>query len=159
MMKSLTSANFTRREAIGGAAGLLALILPASAQAVPPARDMTIYRDPGCGCCLAWAAAARRAGYRTRVIDTPDMAQVKRRLGVPQALASCHTTLVAGLLVEGHVPLDRVDRLLRARPASIRGIAVPGMPVGSPGMESPDGRRQAFRVYTFDAQGRAAIMN
>jgi hypothetical protein len=120
---------------------------------------MTIYRDPGCGCCLAWASAARRAGYRTRIVDSPDMTQVKRRLGVPQALASCHTAVIEGLVVEGHVPLDRVDRLLRGRPAAVRGVAVPGMPLGAPGMESPDGRHQPFRIYTFDAGGRATIMS
>src|SRR5699024_7119161 len=121
-------------------------------------REMTIYRDPGCGCCLAWAASARRSGYRTRVIDSTDMAQVKRRLGVPQALASCHTAVIAGLVVEGHVPLNRVDRLPRARSAAVRGVAVPGMAVGAPGMESPDGRHQPFQVFTFDSRGRATIM-
>lgn len=159
-MDKMTGLNLTRRQALGGAASVFALLLPEVAQAQPRAPSaMTIYRDPGCGCCLAWAAAARRAGYRTRVIDSPNMALVKRRLGVPPAMASCHTAVVGGLVVEGHVPLDRVDRLLRARSAHLRGVAVPGMPVGAPGMESPDGRHQPFRIYTFDAQGRATIMS
>jgi len=158
-MTTDTHRGLTRRQALGGAAGAMLLLAGGDAAAVPAAaRDMTIYRDPGCGCCLGWAAHARRAGFRTRVIDAPDMAQVKRRLGVPAALHSCHTALVAGLVVEGHVPLDRVERLLRGRPATVRGVAVPGMPVGSPGMESPDGRRQAFQVFTFDAGGRASVM-
>ncbi|HKP34656.1 MAG TPA: hypothetical protein VJT70_07745, partial [Sphingomicrobium sp.] len=87
-MEMMTRQALTRRQALVGAASALALLVPGVAQAVPLGpRDMTIYRDPGCGCCLAWASAARRAGYRTRIVDSPDMTQVKRRLGVPQALA------------------------------------------------------------------------
>lgn len=151
--------SLSRREILGSGTAALALLVAGGARATAPrAREMTIYRDPGCGCCLSWAAHARRAGFNTRVVDSPDMASVKRRLGVPAALASCHTAVVAGLVVEGHVPLDRVTRLLDNRPAQVRGVAVPGMPVGAPGMESPDGTRERFQVFTFDAAGRATVL-
>lgn len=149
------SDRLTRRELIAGLAVASLAATPARAQALPA---MTVYRDAGCGCCLGWVAHARRAGFQARVVNVPDMAAIKQRLGVPAALASCHTTVVAGLIVEGHVPLDRVVRLLRNRPANVRGVAVPGMPLGSPGMESPDGRRQPFDVLVFDSAGRSAVV-
>lgn len=82
------------------------------------------------------------------------MPGVKARLGVPGSLASCHTAVVGNYVVEGHVPLAALERLLAQRPADIRGIAVPGMPVGSPGMESPDGFREAFEIMAFYHNGR-----
>lgn len=118
---------------------------------------MTVYRDPSCGCCEAWARIARQTGYDVTLVDDPNMAAVKQRLGVPPQLASCHTAVVDGLVIEGHVPLDQVDRLRLERPADIKGIAVPGMPIGSPGMEVPDGSKQPFQVIAFDQAGRTAI--
>ncbi|OYW46397.1 MAG: hypothetical protein B7Z33_03145 [Sphingomonadales bacterium 12-68-11] len=116
---------------------------------------MTVYRDPSCGCCEAWAALARDAGYRVTVVDRPDMLAIKTKYGVPTSLSSCHTAVVAGYTLEGHVPLAQVARLIETRPAGIRGLAVPGMPRGSPGMEMPDGTRDAFEVLAFDAAGRS----
>ena len=118
---------------------------------------MTVYRDPSCGCCEKWAALARDAGYQVSVLDDPDMASVKRKLGVPAQLSSCHTAVVGDFVVEGHVPLEQVGRLLRERPEGIRGIAVPGMPIGSPGMESPDGAKEPFQVMAFDRAGRTSV--
>ena len=115
---------------------------------------MTVYRDPSCGCCEAWTQLARQAGFEAQLIDQSDMASVKRRLGVPDALASCHTAVIDTLVIEGHVPFDAVRRLLDERPSSVKGIAVPGMPIGSPGMEVPDGRREPFEVLAFDEAGR-----
>ena len=115
---------------------------------------MTVYRDPSCGCCEAWAKLAEQAGYAVSLIDHQDMPAVKRRHGVPEALASCHTAIVGGFAVEGHVPLADVARLLKVRPAGVRGIAVPGMPRGSPGMEMPDGSKDRFEVIAFDAAGK-----
>ena len=115
---------------------------------------MIVYRDPSCGCCEAWARAAENEGFQAAVIDRPDMQAIKLRHGVPEELASCHTTLVGGYVVEGHVPIADVKRLLAARPGQVRGIAVPGMPLGSPGMEAPDGSKQPFTVMTFDTAGR-----
>jgi hypothetical protein len=123
---------------------------PAGAQI---ARAMIMHRDPGCGCCLGWVRHARNAGFQVSVREQPDMTSLKRRLGVPARLASCHTVEVGGFVVEGHVPLADVTRLLRERPRGVRGIAVPGMPIGSPGMEAPGGERQAFETLAFDFAG------
>lgn len=120
---------------------------------------MTVYRDPSCGCCEAWAGIARNAGYQVELIDHPDMAAIKRQHGVPDELLSCHTTIVDGYAIEGHVPLGDLGRLLRDRPAGVKGLAVPGMPRGSPGMEMPDGSKDRFQVLAFDAAGRTSVFN
>ena len=127
---------------------------PPAPSPTPQLAAMTVYRDPSCGCCGAWAQIARNAGYQVQLSDHPDMPAIKRQHGVPDELWSCHTGIVGGYAVEGHVPLDDVKRLLSQRPAGIRGIAVPGMPLGSPGMEVPDGTTEAFQVMAFDASGR-----
>ena len=129
------------------------------AQAATPtkAETITVFRDPNCGCCSLWAERARQAGYDVRVTDRPDMTSVKQRYGVPTDLASCHTSLVGGYVIEGHVPAEDVDRLLRERPKDIKGIAVAGMPSGSPGMESPDGTKEPFNVVAFGADGRTSL--
>ena len=114
---------------------------------------MTVYRDPSCGCCEAWAKFADDAGYTVQLIDRPDMPALKTRLGVPEALASCHTATVGGYVIEGHVPFEAVDRLIKSKSKSIRGIAVAGMPRGAPGMEMPDGSKDRFEVMAFDASG------
>ena len=123
----------------------------------PQAVAMSVYRDPSCGCCEAWAELARDAGYQVRLIDQPDMPAIKRQYGVPDELLSCHTTIVGGFAVEGHVPLGDVDRLLKERPAGVKGLAVPGMPRGSPGMEMPDSSKDRFEVLAFDAAGRTSV--
>ena len=120
---------------------------------------MTVYRDPSCGCCEVWAKLAREAGYQVALIDDPNMPAVKQRTGVPEALSSCHTAIVGGYAIEGHVPLVDVKRLLAERPAGIRGIAVPGMPRGSPGMEMPDGSKDPFKVIAFDAAGKTSVFS
>lgn len=122
----------------------------------PQAAAMTVYRDPSCGCCEAWADIARSAGYQVTVNDHPDMPAIKRQHRVPEDLLSCHTTIVGGYAVEGHVPIEDVRRLLKERPAGIRGIAVAGMPIGSPGMEVPDGTKEPFTVMAFDANGKVS---
>ncbi len=125
-------------------------------QPVKARPKMTVYRDPGCGCCEKWVKLAERAGFATTMIDHPDMAAVKLRHGVPRQLASCHTAIVDGYAIEGHVPFAAVARLLRERPA-LAGIAVPGMPRGSPGMEMPDGTRDAFQIVGFDRRGKVSV--
>ena len=120
-------------------------------------RTMIVHKDPNCGCCKSWADIAQRAGYDVQVFNEADMASVKARLGVPEELASCHTAEIAGLTVEGHVPIEAVERMLRQHPQGLRGIAVPGMPAGSPGMEMPDGRREPFQVIAFFADGRTSV--
>ena len=150
--------NWSRREAISAgaaAAGVLAIGAGASAAAgAKPA--MTTYRDPGCNCCGKWADLARAAGYPVTVIPTRQMTTVKSKLGVPAALGSCHTSRVGGYVVEGHVPFAAVDKLLRTKPKGIIGIAVPGMPVGSPGMEvhGGHGNSEAIKVFAFNRAGQ-----
>lgn len=98
----------------------------------------------------------RAGGYPVRTEDLDDLAPIKRKLGVPTALQSCHTAVVEGYVIEGHVPADVIDRLLRERPAVV-GLAVPGMPIGSPGMESPSQKPERYEVMAFDRQGRATV--
>lgn len=114
---------------------------------------MLVYRDPSCGCCEAWAELAKQRGFTVKVVDHPDMPALKRTNGVPDQLASCHTAIIGGYVVEGHVPFEAVERLLASKPADLIGIAVPGMPRGSPGMEMPDGSRDDFQVIAFAKDG------
>ena len=116
-------------QTLGFAALFIALTGPALAQD----RQMTVHKDPNCGCCTAWAELAEKAGYSVTVIETADLAASKAAAGVPEALWSCHTAHIDGYVIEGHVPLDALARLLETRP-DVLGIAVPGMPAGSPGM-------------------------
>src|SRR5688500_18206253 len=151
----------TRRHWLQGAVGLAALGIAGCgrAEAPRPAEKtaMLVHRDPGCGCCLAWAEQAEAAGYAVKVVDTAEIAAVKQGLGVPADLASCHTAQVDGLVVEGHVPFPALARLRAERPTGLIGLAVPGMPRGSPGMEMPDGMKDEFTVIAFAADGRRAV--
>jgi hypothetical protein len=99
--------------------------------------SMTVYKDPNCGCCKAWITHVEQHNFVVDVRDSTELAQVKAALGVPNDLASCHTALVNGYIIEGHVPADLVQQLLRERPRGAMGLFVPGMPAGSPGMEGP----------------------
>ena len=126
----------------------------AAARTAPPA--ITVYKSPTCGCCAKWVTHLRKAGYTVTSNDTDDMDAIKRQLGVPDALASCHTGLVSGYVVEGHVPASVIQRLLRERP-SVAGIAVPGMPTGSPGMESLVGQKDPYDVMAFDRKGKSHV--
>lgn len=129
-------------------AATLALTAAAAAPAAA-ATPMTVYHDPGCGCCKIWMARMKTAGFAVTAVPTADMAAVKARLKVPAALHSCHTAVVGGRVVEGHVPPADVQRLLAARPRGVAGLAVPGMPMGSPGMESGDGSKDPYQVIAF----------
>lgn len=115
---------------------------------------MAVYSDPNCGCCGKWVTLMGAAGFQTSVQHTTDMAAIKKRYGIPAALASCHTALVGGYKVEGHVPADLIKKMLTDKP-KIAGIAVGGMVVGSPGMEGPN--PQPYDVVSFDANGKTAI--
>lgn len=125
----------------------------------PQAASMIVYRDPSCGCCEAWAEQARGQNFAVTVIDRPDMPAIKRQRGVPEQLSSCHTAIVAGYTIEGHVPFAEVRRLLTDKPSGVRGLAVPGMPRGSPGMEVPDGTKDPFQVMAFDGEGRTTVFS
>ena len=144
--------------AMFGAGGMLLLGAPAvrgALQAAPPTK-LTMHRSPGCGCCLKWVAAGREAGFDIVVINSPDIVSFKQAQGVPTKLYSCHTTLAGKYVLEGHVPFQAIRKLLASKP-DIRGIAVPGMPLGSPGMEVPSGEKQPFQVVGFDAEGTITV--
>jgi len=123
-----------------------------SAQSLPVV-EMT--KQPQCGCCTAWADHLRAEGFEVNVTETRAMWGVKRMAGIPEKLDACHTATVGGYVVEGHVPADDIKRLLSERP-DVKGIAVPGMPIGSPGMEM-DGRTEPYDVLSFDADGRTEV--
>jgi hypothetical protein len=147
--------QFSRRTFLGSGGGLAGVLLVgAGAALAAPRPSITTFHDPGCGCCLKWVEAMRRAGFAVSVRQSPDMAAVKKRLKVPDMLASCHTSLVGGLVVEGHVPAAAIRRLLASRPKGVIGVSAPGMPRGSPGMEMPDGSRDPLNLTLFDASGR-----
>jgi hypothetical protein len=117
---------------------------------------MIVTKDPNCGCCEAWVDHSRAAGFAVEVIDSAEMSRHKHELGVPPALASCHTAEVDGYVIEGHVPAGAIKRLLVARPRAA-GLAVPGMPVGSPGMEVPGVEPDTYAVILFGADGQRAF--
>ena len=122
--------------------------------ALPP---MTVYKSAACGCCAAWVEHARKAGFTVRIVDTEDLASVKREMGIPARLHSCHTVVMGNYLLEGHVPASDVKRLLREKPA-VRGLAVPGMPVGAPGMEQgPSANYDRYEVLAFMENGATSV--
>ena len=114
-----------------------------------------VFRSPTCGCCALWVKHLQENGFSTEVEEVADLGPVKTAHGVPAALASCHTGVVEGYALEGHVPAEDIQRLLKDRPEA-RGLAVPGMPVGSPGMEMGD-RNDAFQVMAFDRSGKSWV--
>ena len=131
----------------------------AGAQQPPaPLPPMTVYKSATCGCCKLWVDHATKAGFAVKTVDSEDLAGVKRELGVPARLSSCHTVVVGQFLVEGHVPAADVKRLLRERPAGVRGLAVPGMPVGAPGMEQgPAANYDKYDVIAFTSSGATSV--
>ena len=115
-----------------------------------------VYKTPTCGCCSKWVEHLLAAGFEVRTTDMRDLSEFKARHSVPHQAESCHTALIAGYVVEGHVPASDIRRLLRERPA-ISGVAVPGMPIGSPGMEVPGTRAEPYDVIAFDENGRTDV--
>ncbi len=122
---------------------LLAATVPLDVSAAKP-QQATLYKDPMCDCCESYAAYLQQHGFDVRVVDTHDLSLLKEEHRVPAELAACHTMLVGGYVVEGHVPIGALSRLLAERPP-IRGIALPGMPLGSPGMAGP--KTEPFVIY------------
>lgn len=117
--------------------------ITASCAASRSSMDLAVYKTPGCDCCTAWVDHMRAAGFTARIDELQDLRSLRISRGISDDLASCHTVLVGGYVLEGHVPAEDVRKLLRERPRAV-GLAVPAMPLGSPGMEMPDGRREAF---------------
>jgi hypothetical protein len=116
---------------------------------------VTVYKDAGCGCCALWGKHLEQAGMAVTYVNSTDLPAIRAKYKVPGTLQSCHTAVVDGYVVEGHVPAADIRRLLTTRP-KVLGIAVPGMPLGSPGMEQGS-RRDSYAVMTFDASGKTTI--
>ena len=130
-------------------------LLMAACAPAAQAASYVMFRDPSCGCCMAWRDHAKEhLDHEVQVREDVAMPEVKERLGVPADLASCHTTVIEGYVIEGHVPAREIKRLLKERPDYIRGLAVSGMPVGSPGMEMGN-RTQPYQVIAFGDEGRS----
>jgi hypothetical protein len=125
---------------------------PAKAAAAKTA--VAVYQTPTCGCCGKWVEHMQANGFATTVTDLPDLAETKAKHRVPAQLQSCHTSVVGGYVIEGHVPAEDIRRLLREKPA-ILGLAAPGMPAGSPGMDVP--HSPAFDVIAFDKDGHTRV--
>ena len=143
--------GYSRRSALA----VLALGVTGAGLAFPAAATSgQVFRSPSCTCCRAWIEHMARAGYRLESVIADDLAAVRRRLGVPDALAACHTAVVSGFAIEGHVPASDVTSLLARRPTGAAGLAVPGMPLGSPGMETPNDDREAYATLLILSAGR-----
>jgi len=148
--------SVTRRNLVLSGLAILATgaggVLPAAARETPLVRTV---RTPGCGCCLAWVRHVAEAGFRTEIEDRADLGPLRRQLRVPADLEGCHVSTVAGYVIEGHVPARDVKRLLAEQPAAL-GLSVPGMPVGSPGMEQGS-MVERYDVVLFRADGSRVI--
>ena len=131
------------------AAFAISACTPSNSQPLP---EVMVYKTPTCGCCKLWVDHMEEAGFTVKTKDLDDLSDIKDRFSVSQDLRSCHTAVVDGYVVEGHVPADIVQRMLREKP-DITGISVPGMPIGSPGMEVEGRAPQRYNVIAFDKDG------
>jgi hypothetical protein len=129
--------------------------LTANAEEAAAGKEITVYRSPTCGCCENWIDHLKEKNYVIKDIVSDEMDDVKDKYGVPGKLRSCHTAVVDGYVIEGHVPAADIDKLLHDKP-KVKGIAVPGMPAGSPGMEMGN-RHDDFEVMSFDDAGNVAV--
>lgn len=119
--------------------------------------EIVVYKDPNCGCCAKWVDHMRKNGFDVKVEDTGSMAEVKQRFGVAAAHTSCHTSVVGDYVFEGHIPADAIQKFLARPPAGARGLAVPGMPPGSPGMESASPR--AYEILLVNRDGSTSVFD
>jgi hypothetical protein len=126
--------------------------------AEPSLPGVTVHKSATCGCCQLWVDRLRGAGFTVEVRNEDNLNEVKQRVGIPYGMGSCHTAEVAGYFVEGHVPIEDVQRLLRERPDA-KGITVPGMPAGSPGMEVPSGQVQPYDVLLVGRDGSTTVFS
>ena len=118
--------------------------------------EMTVYRSPSCGCCGVWVEHAQKHGFKIEDIKTEEMEALKQKHNIPEELASCHTTIIDGYVMEGHIPADDIKRFLAQKPDNMVGLAVPGMPIGTPGMEAKD-IKQPFQVLAFNDKGEVEV--
>ena len=130
----------------------------ATERAATPAEVVTVYKSPTCGCCSKWVEHMEAAGFEVVTHDMNDLSSIKAEHGVAPQHQSCHTALVDGYVIEGHVPAEDVMRLLEERPEVV-GLAAPGMPRGSPGMEMSDGTKDAYDVVAFDEAGETTVFS
>jgi hypothetical protein len=138
------------------AGGAVAALLPALASAEVPPVAVTVYKDPSCGCCKKWVQHLSANGFAPVAKDRTDMDTLKDSLGIPSAMRSCHTAVVGKYLIEGHVPAADIKRLIATAPKGVLGLAAPGMPSGSPGMEMA-GRSDRYDVLAFSADGKSRV--
>jgi hypothetical protein len=138
------------------ALALLGTIYIAAQQKPAAGRLVEVFKTPTCGCCSQWVEHLRQSGFTVRTTDLNDLTDIKKSRGVPEQVQSCHTAVVNGHVVEGHVPADDIHRMLKEKPA-IAGIAVGGMPLGSPGMDFPGTKAQAYNVMSFDKSGATRV--
>jgi hypothetical protein len=138
---------------VAGVTGLPHVATSGAQDAVPA---VTVYKSATCGCCSQWIEHMRSHGFSVKSMDVEDVTAIKNQYGVPASAGSCHTALVGGYVVEGHVPAADVKRLLTEKPKVV-GIAVPGMPAGSPGMEVPSGRVDPYDVVSFNKAGQISV--
>lgn len=129
--------NTVSRRTILSLLGSVSILAAAGGCSDEAGPTIVVYKDPSCGCCNGWVKHLAQAGIKTTVRQGATLAAVRKRLGVPDEVASCHTGEIAGYVIEGHVPAKAIQRLLTEKPAA-RGLAVAGMPIGSPGMEGPN---------------------
>lgn len=142
-----------RREWLLHTAALAVAGIAGRASAAAPA-EMFVYKSPACGCCGEWIKHLRASGFAVKPVDVNDLSVIRLRFHVPDRLASCHTAVIGGYAVEGHVPAAAIKRLLKQKP-SVVGLSVPGMPGGSPGMESS--KAEPFSVVAFDERGHTTV--
>jgi hypothetical protein len=126
----------------------------AQTKPAPVKTPVAVYKSPTCGCCGKWVEHMNASGFAATATDMPDVAPIKTKHGVPAQLHSCHTSLVGGYVIEGHVPAEDIRRLLKEKPAIV-GLAAPGMPAGSPGMDVPNS--PAYDVIAFDKAGKTTV--
>ncbi len=148
-----------QRFAIGVVAIAMSILVASEPSMAASSKSPTInvYRDPSCSCCGGWIEHLAAQGFQPTSIATSDMEKLKQQYGVPEGFASCHTAVIDKYVIEGHVPAEDIKRLLVEKP-NVTGIAVPGMPIGTPGMEDGD-RKDSFTVLSFDEQGKTAAFN
>jgi|SRR5688572_23182218 hypothetical protein len=133
---------------------LIGISLMVGTQLQAAALQVNVYKTRTCGCCSKWVEHLKTNGLVTQVTEVPSTAEYRKQYGVPEKLQSCHTATVGGYTIEGHVPAADIQRLLKERPKA-KGLAVPGMPMGSPGMEGA--RRDAYSVLLFESDGRVSV--
>lgn len=151
MTRGASASTLSRRTLL--AAGPFLLGGSAALAAPPP---LTVYKTASCGCCKGWITTMTRAGYRPQVVVVEDVTPFNKRYGVPFELSSCHLATVGGYVTVGHVPPADIARLLKERPKAL-GLTVPGMPLGSPGMEMPDGRKEAYATLLLLPGGKTRV--